>query len=125
LSKSSDVAKKFLNNEGTLFIVETITARDISPVSVFPKEQEVLLMPYSALEVVKAEHHKGLPDMIYLREIPVPRGNKVVFWVDDNPENNLGIMHELEKKGISCVACVSTKDAIRVMSNYRWLLHMD
>jgi len=40
-------------------------------------------MPYSTLEVIDTKHKVGEADIVYLREIPVPRGNKVVFWVDD------------------------------------------
>ncbi len=35
-----------------------------------------------------------------MRETQVPRGMKVVFWVDDNPQNNLECIWEFEKTGI-------------------------
>jgi len=83
------------------------------------------LLPYSCLEVVDVIDKPGQPALVQLREIPIPRGSKVVFWVDDNPENNYQIAATFEKMEISCVFCTSTKDALKVISNYRWLLYFD
>ncbi len=82
----------------------------------FPSEQEVILLPYSYLRVVEVRDQEGVPAYfsvyviattivdasryVKLREIHVPRGLKVVFWVDDNPQNNFGYIWELERIGI-------------------------
>ena len=124
LSKQEKVAKGFSNENGTIFEVEVVSSKDISAVSLYAKEEEILMLPYSCLEVLDVIENPGEPVYIKLREIPIPRAPKVVFWVDDNPENNHTLAKDVEEKGISCVFCVSTKDALRVIDNYRWLLYL-
>ncbi len=123
LSKDKATAKGFSNSAGTLFEAEVFSSRDISSISVFPTEDEVIMTPYSCFEVVDVIKKAGKPAYVKLREIPTPRTPKVVFWTDDIPEGNHHITKEIEKKGISCVFCVSTKDALTVIKKYRWLLY--
>jgi len=123
LSKNKDTAKGFSNAKGTLFEVEVFSSRDISSVSAFPTEDEVIMPPHSCFEVIDVIQKPGEPVHVKLREIPTPRAPKVLFWADDIPEGNHSITKEIEKKGISCVFCVSTKDALRVIKKYRWLLY--
>ncbi len=40
-----NIVQGFLGESGTLFAIETIDGRDISMLSAFPNEQEVILMP--------------------------------------------------------------------------------
>jgi len=123
LSKDIQVAREFSNENGTIFEVEVVSSRDISSISVFAEEEEILMLPYSCLEVIDVIEAPKKPVYVKLREIPIPRAPKVVFWVDDNPENNYPLAWEVEERNISCVFCVSTKDALRVIDNYRWLLY--
>jgi len=123
LSKQENIARGFSNENGTIFEVEVVSSRDVSSISIYAEEEEILMLPYSCLEVLDVIQTQGQPVYIKLREIPIPRAPKVVFWVDDNPENNYHLATEVEEKGISCVFCVSTKDALRVIDNYRWLLY--
>jgi len=123
LSKKEKVARGFSNENGTVFEVEVVSSRDVSSISIYAEEEEILMLPYSCLEVLDVIETPKQPVFIKLREIPIPRAPKVVFWVDDNPENNYHLAKEVEEKGISCVFCVSTKDALRVIDNYRWLLY--
>ena len=123
LSKQEKVAKGFSNENGTIFEVEVVSSRDVSSISIYAEEEEILMLPYSCLEVLDVIEKPKEPVYVKLREIPIPRAPKVVFWVDDNPENNYSLAREVEEKGISCVFCVSTKDALRVIDNYRWLLY--
>ena len=125
MSKSLDIAYKFSDKTGMVFEVDVISSKDISKISVYSKEEEVLLLPYSCFEVIDVEDIANQPSLVKLREIPVPRGSRVVFWVDDNPENNYRFGRELELAGVSCVFCTSTKDALYIISSYRWLLYFD
>ena len=125
LSRLESIGKKFSNNEGTIFEVDVVSAKDVSQVSVYPDEEEVILLPYSCLEVMDVIQVEHGPVLIRLREIPIPRSPKVVFWVDDNPENNYRLAQELEEKNISCVFCTNTIDALKVIDNYRWLLYFN
>jgi len=129
LSKSFAVAQKFSKDEngkddtGTIFIVETLTARDISSISQYQEEEEVILQPYTYFEVVDVKENIDKPNFIVLKEISIPRSEKVVFWVDDKPEDNYEIAYELEIKGYSVVFCTSTKMAIKVIENFRWIVY--
>ena len=125
LSKAEDVARGSSNKEGTVFEVDVVSAKDISQVSFCPKEEEVILLPYSCLEVIDVITKENEPVFIKLREIPIPRSPKVVFWVDDNPENNYFLAQKLEERNISCVFCTNTTDALKVIDNYRWLLYFN
>ena len=122
LSKKKEVARGFSSSNGMMFEVAVFSSRDISSLSQYQFEEEVLILPYSRLEVIDVIKNPGEPVYIKLREIPIPRSPKVVFWVDDNPENNLRIAKEVENKDISCVFAVSTKDALRVINSFQWIL---
>lgn len=60
-----------------------------------------------------------------MREIPVPKLAKIVFWVDDQPENNYYHARKLELKNISVVFCTSTQMALSVIKSYRWMIYME
>ena len=120
LSKSKQAAEDASNNEGTVFEVQVIASKDISWI----EKDKVILMPFTCLEVVSVTKNPSGRMYIKLREIPVPRGPKVLFWVDDNPENNFTEAVKLESQGISCVFCTSTQDALNVIDTYRWLLYL-
>jgi len=97
LSRSLDVARDFSNNNGIILEVDVVSSRDISRFSVYSTEDGVLLLPYSCLEIVDVIDKPGQPALVQLGEIPIPRGPKVVFWVDDNPENNYKIAATFER----------------------------
>jgi hypothetical protein len=44
-SMNNNIAQKYLDKSGTLFLIEITQGRDISMFSAFPDEQEVILMP--------------------------------------------------------------------------------
>jgi len=121
MSKKKEVAENFSSKNGMIFEVD-VSSRDISSLSMFSEEEEVLILPYSRLDVVDIIETPGEPVYIKLREIPIPRAPKVVFWVDDNPENNIEIAKAVEDKDISCVFAVSTEDALRVINSFQWVL---
>lgn len=120
LSKSKDEALKCLNNQGTLFELEIHSSRDISRISL---KQEIILEPHSSFVVMKTEEIPEGPFHVFLKEISVPRAFKVIFWVDDNPQYNYKYAMELENQGVSVVMSTSTKEAISVISVFRWLLY--
>lgn len=125
MSKHRECALKFTDQTGILFEVEVLSGRDVSKLSVFPKEAEVLVMPYSHFEVVDVVDSADGPAVVKMREVPVPRGKKVAFWVDDNPHNNFQEIRWAEKEGISVVCCQSTEEACRMLNSYSWLLHLN
>ena len=123
MTKSLSVTEKFSNERGAIFEVEAATCRDISKISLFPKEEEVLLEPFATLLVEKVEEKPGNPIYIRLKEFNVPRSLKVVFWVDDQPQQYYQYAHEMEFTGVSVLFCTSTKEALSLISLYRWLLY--
>jgi len=108
-----------------IFEVEVLSGRDISKLSIFPKEEEILLLPYSHFEVIDVIDTPNEPAIIKLREVQVPRGSKVTFWVDDNPQNNFKEIRVLEKEGVSIVCCQSTEEAFKLLDTYKWLLYLN
>eukprot|EP00668_Euglena_longa_P014470 GGOE01018460.1.p1 GENE.GGOE01018460.1~~GGOE01018460.1.p1 ORF type:complete len:717 (-),score=193.20 GGOE01018460.1:193-2112(-) len=75
-SSSVEVAKSFLGGKstGTLFIVEALTARDVSWLSQFPSEAEYLLPPQSLFRVkghasVGLRQILGVPDGVHIIEL--------------------------------------------------------
>jgi len=125
LSKDKKTAEEFSNEQGTVFEVEVFSARDISSISVFPKEDEVIMPPHSCFEVIDVIETSGKSVYIKLREVPTSRARKQIFCTDANPENNYSIAKKVGQKSISCVFCVSTKDALDVFEKYRWLLYFE
>ena len=123
LSKSPEIALKMATKQGILFEIEIISSRDVSSVFDGNLDQSILLEPYSLFLVEGVEKKAGGPTVVKLKEISVPRGFKVVFWVDDNPEYNYKYADDLESKSISVVLSTSTKEALTVISLYRWLLY--
>ncbi len=124
-SKNRDVAEKFSNGNGTIFQVEVLSSRDISSLSIYLGEEEVVMPPYSYFEVTNVIEAPGKPVIVEMKEIPTPRTPKVVLWIDDNPERNYGLVQKIEKNQISCLFCLSTKDAVRVIERHQWLLYLE
>lgn len=123
LSKSPDIAKKFSNSKGTIFEVEIMSSRDISKVSQYTSEEEIVLLPFACFEVIDVKVEADKPLYVILKEICVPRSFNVVFWVDDNPENNYKYATELEMKGVSVVFSTTTKQAVAIIKIFRWLIY--
>jgi hypothetical protein len=130
MSKDKSKALKFAKNNGLLFEVEVLSGRDISKLSMYPHEKEVLLMPYSQFEVVDVIEDE-VPVVVKLREVCMPRGLKVIFWVDDTPENNFKEILKMEKESLkmekenlSIVCCRSTDEAFKLLEAYSWLLYL-
>ncbi len=66
------VVEHFLTVDSTLFLIEAMTARDITGYTNYPKEQEVILLPGIRLHVVaNSMKHSGGLHVIHLREIDV------------------------------------------------------
>ena len=124
LTKNKQRAQLVTNETGTFFEVDVLSSKDISAVSIYGLE-DVLMLPYSCFEVIDVVESPGNPVYVKLRETSVPREQKVVFWVDDKPENNFKLAKEVEENDISCVFCISTKDALREIEKYRWLLYFE
>ena len=120
LSKSKKDAEDSSDNSGTIFEVSVISGKNSSWIG----QNKVILMPFTCLEVQSVTTNASGQLHVKLRELPVPRSPKVLFWVDDNPENNFEEAMKLESQGISCVFCTSTEDALNIIDTYRWLLYI-
>eukprot|EP00727_Mastigamoeba_balamuthi_P006892 m51a1_g2823 putative ubiquitin family protein (979) ;mRNA; f:185826-189288 len=131
LSQDPQQARSFSNERGVLFEVDALTARDVSPLSFYPDEREVLLLPYSHMRVVSVDRAQS-PVVVRLREVPVPRTTRVVFWVDDHPENNLELFRTIETasesdddggdcRPVSIVCCATTAEALAMLNTFHWL----
>lgn len=66
------VIEQFLTENSTLFLIEALTARDITGYTNYPQEHEVILQPGIRLHIVAdpMEHTGGL-QIVHLREIEV------------------------------------------------------
>jgi len=128
-SKQVKVAHKFAKGQaGVLFEVDVLSSREISQLSFYPNEEEVLLLPYShfqIVEVLPSNVEEDKPAVVKMREVPVPQSTKVVFWVDDNPQNNVKWIKELHKQEISVVCATTTQQALSLLDTYKWLLYLD
>lgn len=64
--------EQFLATNSTLFLIEAVTARDITGYTNYPQEHEVILQPGIKLHIVanSMEHTGGL-HVVHLREIKV------------------------------------------------------
>ncbi|CAF2408599.1 unnamed protein product [Rotaria sp. Silwood2] len=73
-NKNVSVNENFFheNGEPILFIIDCITGKDISKYSFFQKENEILLLPATTLEVVKCDCKKNNCIAIHLKEIKSP-----------------------------------------------------
>jgi len=83
------------------------------------------MMPYSHFEVVDVIDNPNEFAVVKLREVSVPRSSKVVFWVDDEPQNNFKEIQKMERKNLSIVCCQSTTEAFKLLETYEWLLYLN
>eukprot|EP01084_Bolivina_argentea_P148941 260287_1 len=126
-SKSKQSALRFMRRKNkkpqALFELVGIDGREITKLSKYQDEEEVVFLPYCHFKIISVN---VISDENYfhikLKQIQIPRATKVVVWVDDNPKNNLKWIHELEKQGISVIICVSTEEAIVILETYKWIL---
>jgi len=123
LSRNVKNAHQTSNSKGTIFEIEMMSSRDISKVSKYTSEEEILLLPFSCFEVVDVIEVPEKPLYVNLKEICVPRSFDVVFWVDDNPENNYEYSRDLEMRGISVVFSTTTRQAVALIKIFRWLMY--
>ncbi|CAD8201346.1 unnamed protein product [Paramecium pentaurelia] len=126
VSLNQKVAQNFSNNKGMIFNVELISAKDISNISLYQGEEEVIMYPFSTFVIDKIHVNPNQPHIVTMRELPLPRSENVLLWVDDNPENNYGYAEEIERQNnkISIIFCTSTKDAIQIIQKYKWLIYL-
>jgi len=104
-----------------LYEIESRQGHDISKISHIPSEEEVLFEPGSHFRVLSQRQENGLL-IVRLREELIPFGDKVVFWIDDEPTNNKVLMEELYLKYINVVWAVSTKEACELVSDHTSIL---
>ncbi|KAL4495514.1 hypothetical protein ABPG72_020255 [Tetrahymena utriculariae] len=127
LSKSKKKAQVFSSKNGAIFEVSVVSAKDISLVSVFSDEEEVLLLPFSRFYVEEVKSIPNQPMLIKLREVCVPRSLQVILWVDDNPKNNFAQAKkiELSNPNTCVVFCITTEQADSILEIFKWILHLD
>ena len=80
-------------------------------------------MPFSCFHVVDVIDEPEKPLYVLLKGICVPWSFNVVFWVDDQPENNYKYARKLEMENISVVFSTTTKQAIAIINIFRWLIY--
>jgi hypothetical protein len=121
LAVDEEYPKKMFSTSADVVVeIETIFSRDISDISLHEYEKEVVRAPNSRWEVIEVVDVPDKPALIKLKEIPLPSGTRVIFWISDNLENNY--QRELEHANISCIFCTPTKDALKIIKGYWWLL---
>lgn len=106
-SASLEVSMKFIGKCGSIFHINCLSGRDISAFSFYPKEEEVLLLPFTYFIVDRMETQSDIEE-VWISEMPTPVtfAKDIILWVDDKPSNNL---REIEKiRGAS-------KDSIEIL----------
>lgn len=76
----------------------------------------MLILPFSYFYIVDKNEkansgHPYLLQTLTLEQIPLPTtsAKHIVFWVDDNPENNVAYAKNFKEIGIEVVEVTSTK----------------
>ncbi|CAD8209216.1 unnamed protein product [Paramecium octaurelia] len=126
ISLDQNIAQYFSNNKGMIFSIQLISAKNISNISIYEGEQELIMYPFSTYVVDEVEVKQNQPYIIKMREFPLPRSHHVLLWVDDNPENNYNYAQEIEiqHNKVSVIFCTSTKDAILIIQKYKWMIYL-
>ncbi|CAK67125.1 unnamed protein product (macronuclear) [Paramecium tetraurelia] len=126
VSLNYKIAQHFSNNKGMIFNIQLISGKDISKISIYEGEQELIMYPFSTFVVDEVQIKPNQPHIVTMRELPLPRSHCVLLWVDDNPENNFNYAYEVERQNnnISVIFCTSTKDAILIISKYNWMIYL-
>ena len=70
-------------NRNCQFIICSVTGREVSDISKFSKEKEVIFLPFSQFLVLKSDFYFEKPTY-YLRQIELGIGKSNVLWVDEN-----------------------------------------
>ena len=114
----------------TLFVIKSKTGRCIEKISTQPHEEEVLFFPGTVFKITKVEQSGFFTsyDTVYMEEVCLPFGDRKVFWVDDEPENNKNLMiwQESNQKGASVFWRNSSKEALDVILNGgRYLMRLN
>ncbi|CAD8079308.1 unnamed protein product [Paramecium sonneborni] len=126
ISLNYQIAENFSNNKGMIFQVDFISAKNIENISIFEREQELIMYPFSAFVINEVQDNLNKPIFVTMTELPLPRSYQVLLWVDDNPQKNYKFAEDLEilNSKISVIFCTTTKDAIRIIKKYRWMIYL-
>jgi len=114
-SKTKEVALSFSVGEfNVLFEITSWTGRDISPFSAIPSEDEVLFRCVTDFLVTGVTDWKDNQKIVTLEEVTniKPGFDKILLWVDDNPENNRTLLEASEANEINIVIRKTTAEAI-------------
>jgi len=110
-SKQKEKTLAFMGSGAqTLFKIHCINGRSISNLSLYPIEDEVLLLSMTLLSFISC-HQDGPVLNVELQEVQYWFGRQVLLWVDDNPPNNKQLMEQAERAGVSVVMKRSTEEA--------------
>ncbi|CAD8099816.1 unnamed protein product [Paramecium sonneborni] len=120
------VAEKFSNEKGMIFLAYLISAKNISQLSLYPHEDEVLIPPFTSFKVLDVVINENQPIIVIMKEFPLAKTVNIILWVDDNPQNNYKLAQDLETKNpnLSIIFCQSTDKAISIVKMYRWLIYL-
>jgi len=114
-SKDKGVAMSFsTGDEHVLFEIISWTGRDISPFSAIPDEDEVLFRCVTDFMVTGVSEWNNKQRKVTLEEFTniKPGFDKILLWVDDNPENNRTLLEASEANEINIVIRKTTDEAI-------------
>ena len=73
---------KYFIDRNAYFYIYSLTGRLITPFSNYPKEAEVLLLPYSNFIVLKSYIQNARLN-VYMRQVELGIGQRTSLWVDD------------------------------------------
>lgn len=103
---------------------ETFSGRDVSKISLFPSEEEVLFPQRTRFEVASREE-EGDYVHITLDELFRGTGAKVLLWVDDRPSNNADLVQSARMSGVEVIPVETAEAAIAFLCSNAFLMQRD
>jgi len=96
------------------FEITSWTGRDISTFSAIPEEKEVLFRCVTDFFVKEVSPWNGNQRKVVLEEVTniKPGFDKILLWVDDNPENNNKMLAQCEALEINIIIRKTTESAL-------------
>jgi len=119
-SKDKFAALSFSYGEPYIFFeIISWTGRDISKFSAIPNEEEVLFRCVTDFYVTEVFDWDKNQKRVVLEEVTniKPGFDRILLWVDDNPENNISMLAQCESLEINIIIRKTTESALEFLKS--------
>lgn len=103
---------------------DLFSGKDVSAISFYPREEEVLFRPGAAFIVLSVEGEGDYTHIKYGEVFP-PTGNKTLLWLDDKPENNRRLVDRAKDQGVFVMQVKDPEAAIKFFCANAYLMQRD